>query len=83
MEWFRRNDGTAVRVGEGWKKVLFVRDHNGIKSVSWSLKTEERERKNTATKTWDNMDEEGWAEVRRVLEGLEGGRELVEGMANF
>jgi hypothetical protein len=82
MSFGRENGGGAVRVGEGQKKVLTVKDHAGVRTVSWSLK-EQDGKKRTATRTWDNMGEEEWAEVRRLLEGVEGSMELVEVMPNI
>jgi hypothetical protein len=80
--FWERKWGGAVRVGEGQKKVLTVKDHAGVRTVSWSLK-EQDGKKRTATRTWDNMGEEEWAEVRRLLEGVEGSMELVEVMPNI
>ena len=82
MMCFGRDNGGAVRLGEGWKKVLIVKDHAGVRKVSWSLEPKTG-KKMAATRTWDDMGEEEWAEVRRVLEGVEDSGPLVEEMANI
>lgn len=83
MERFRGNDGTAVRVGEGVKRVMFVRNHKGEKSVSWDSKANYGTKIfKTKTKEWHEMGVQQWAEVRGVLAGLDGGVELVNGMEN-
>jgi hypothetical protein len=62
--------------------VLIVKDHAGVRKFSWGLKPVEG-KKMAETRTWDKMGEEEWAEMRRVLEGVERSEELVEGMMNI
>jgi len=82
MKCFWRDSGGAVRMGEGGKKVLIVKDHAGVRKVSWSLEPK-KGKKMTATRMWNKMGEKEWAEVHRVLEGFEGSGELVEEMPNI
>lgn len=84
MICFATNNGAAVRLGAGRNKVLIMQDHKGVRVISWSLEPAEGERVNwAATRLWDDMGEEEWAQVRRVLEEVEVSRELVEGMRNI
>jgi hypothetical protein len=41
IEWFQIDDGRALRVDKGGK-VLFVRDHEGIKSVTLGLEEDKK-----------------------------------------
>lgn len=81
MICFARNNGGTVRAGEGRKKVLIVQDHGGVRKISWSIEPEGENREMwAATRMWNKMGEEEWVQVRRVLEEVEGSRELVDGM---
>lgn len=73
-----------MRLVQGDKKVLVMKDHEGVRKVSWSSRSKgsKKSEKGAKRRIWDDVGAEERAEVRRVLEGIEGSGELLDGIMN-